>query len=285
MIGLTSMANGILAGFQDNKILFSEIFKPHAWPSDYYLATDYPIVGLASFGNSLVVCTTGNTYLVTGTSPQSMSMVKLGVQQACVSKRSIMTVGDGVIYSSPDGLVQVSGRTAQLITHNLYSRSDWQALNPTTMTSAYHNNLYYAFHSTGAIVFDMSNLELGIVNLDTIASAAHVNAVTDALYLVVGSSISRWDAGANQSYSWRSKIWVSPKPTSLSCGKVSADTYPVFCKVYEDGDLKHTQQVLSDEAFRLPSGYMAKELQFEFSGTATIYYAHFATSMAELRSQ
>ncbi|MGL1400235.1 hypothetical protein ACSTI4_24935, partial [Vibrio parahaemolyticus] len=67
--GLTAMPNGMMAAFDGKDLYFCEPYLPHAWPASYTLTTDFPIVGLGAFGTSLVVMTTGNLYLVSGTAP------------------------------------------------------------------------------------------------------------------------------------------------------------------------------------------------------------------------
>ena len=44
--GLAAMPNGILVGWVGNTLYFSENYRPHAWPAEYQLAVEHPIVGL-----------------------------------------------------------------------------------------------------------------------------------------------------------------------------------------------------------------------------------------------
>ena len=55
-------------------------------------------------------------------------------------------------------------------------------------------------------------------------------------------------------------------------GKVDCDSYspnPTL-KLYADGTLKHTQTVTNDGLFRFPSGYKAKDIEVEVSGSVAI---------------
>ena len=58
------MANGIAAGFtNEREVWFSAAYLPHAWPPQYALTVDYPIVGLTANGTSLNIMTEGRPLL------------------------------------------------------------------------------------------------------------------------------------------------------------------------------------------------------------------------------
>lgn len=104
------MANGVMVGFRDNEVYFSEPYLPHAWPARYRLTVDYPIVALGSFGTTIVVATEGRPFLITGSHPESMSQLELDLIEPCVSARSMASMGHGVVYASRNGLVYVGRR-------------------------------------------------------------------------------------------------------------------------------------------------------------------------------
>jgi hypothetical protein len=54
MKGIVMLANGIAAGFTGNEVLFSEPFKPYAWPTSYRQTYDQEIVAIAAMGTTLV---------------------------------------------------------------------------------------------------------------------------------------------------------------------------------------------------------------------------------------
>ena len=56
--GVVMMANGIAAGFtNEREVWFSAAYLPHAWPPQYALTVDYPIIGLTANGSSLNIVT------------------------------------------------------------------------------------------------------------------------------------------------------------------------------------------------------------------------------------
>ena len=93
MKGLTAMPNGIFAGFTGKRLCFSEPYLPHAWPVAYRTTIEETIVGIEMAGQGLIVATEGTPYLIAGTDPQSMSVVRIEASQACLSKTSMVDMG------------------------------------------------------------------------------------------------------------------------------------------------------------------------------------------------
>ena len=152
LAGLVAMPNGMIAGFSGNEVCFCEPYQPHAWPVKYRRALKLPpggkIVGLGVYGNTLVVLTTGEPFILTGSHPSMMSMEKLEISQPCVSKRGIVDMGYAVAYPSPDGLMVISPGGPKLITEQLFTRDDWQALNPSSIHAYFIDGRYIAFYDT-----------------------------------------------------------------------------------------------------------------------------------------
>jgi hypothetical protein len=290
VFGVTSMANGILLLFKDYDIYPSEAYIPYAYPVDYQLSVDYPIVGAKAVGSSAVIATTGHPYLLTGSDPSALSLVKLENPQACASKRSLAAVDGGVIYASPDGLilVSVSGQV-QNLTAQLFSRDEWQALVPSSIDGYFHDGRYFGFYNNGTtqggFIFDPAQGTGAFTFIDTYATAGYADLLQDTLYLKVGSNIVKWGAGGSgQSYTWKSAVFEMTAPTNPACAQVVAKSYPVTFKLYADGALKHTQTVTNNDPFWLPSGYRARFLEIELSGVGEVLAVHVASSPQELKA-
>lgn len=228
--GLVSMPNGILAGFIGNQVWFSEPYYPHAWPEGYMLTVDDPIVGLGVFQTTLVVLTQRYPVLISGVSPTSMSQQKLPIPQPCVSKLSIASDQYGVLYASPNGLVSIGSGTQDVVTTPLYTRDEWQTLNPTSMIGMIYNNMYMGFYTaTGgskAIVLSRGDIP-PLVALDFDAQCVFVDRSTAAIYAIKKSdkALYQLDASAVNftTYEWLSKKFVMPNPINFGAMKVQAD--------------------------------------------------------------
>jgi hypothetical protein len=244
---------------------------------------DYPVVGLGVYGASLVVLTKGSPYVISGSHPDSMSAEKVELDQACVSKRSIVSMGGGVIYASPDGLMYVGAGGSKILTEGWYTRDEWQALNPSTITGRWTDGKYIGMHATGS--FLMNSLEdAEFVTFDDIATAAYVDKVNDTLFMAKDGVIRKFNAGTAKTFTWRSRMVLANKRPAPKCAKVEALAYPVTFKLFADGVLKHTQTVASSAVFRLPCGYRARHVEIELSGTQPIMYAGLADTPEEFRN-
>lgn len=228
--GLVTMPNGILAGFIDNQVWFSEPYLPHAWPANYMMTVGSPIVGLGVYGQTLVVCTTQNPFLITGSQPGAMSQEKVSLPEPCMSKLSIASDQSGVLYASPNGLVAVGPGTQDVISRALFTRDEWQTYNPTGMVGVIYQNMYLGFYQAGeaksALVL-MRGDSPPLVTLDVPAQAIFVQKTTASVYYVspLDNNIYQLDADPVNytSYEWMSKVFILPEPTNFAALKLQAN--------------------------------------------------------------
>jgi len=286
--GMIGMPNGIMAGFIDNTVAFSEPYQPYAWPIEYQVVTEFPVVGLGVFGQTLFVGTTANPYFISGADSASMSAQKLDSNQSCASSDSIASVQGGVLYASPDGLCVADQRGVKLVTDSLYTREDWSALNPSSMFAIEHENIYYLFFNNGAkgcLTFDLNNQKLGRADLQ--ADAAYVDRMTDTLYLVNATSINALFSGADhRTGNWKSIKFTLPDQQPMAWLRVlgeQSESEPVTVKWYGDGVLRHTVNLTSINPVRLPAGrYLEHEL--EISSKSRVTQVFICSNTQELKA-
>jgi len=194
MLGIVGLPNGIMAGFVGKDLYFSEPFQPHAWPEEYVLTLDYSIVALGVMENNLVVATDQNPYIVTGTTPATMTPNKMPESQPCISKRSLVAYDYGVIFATSDGLALVSEGRSINATDGFFTKKEWEAFDPDTFLGAYQDGRYYGFYDQGnfegnvlVVDFDqkyITTLDLGDASSTNYAPAVHVDPRIDTLYYV-----------------------------------------------------------------------------------------------------
>lgn len=287
--GLSLMANGIAIGWSDNRTLcFSEPYQPHAFPTKYQITVDFDVVGIAVMGQSAVILTQGFPYIVSGVDPASMTLTKLALEQACVSRRSIVEMGPGIMYASPDGLVMVSQSGADVVTKRILSQAQWQAYSPSSIHAYWFENRYHGFYLSGdsykMFVFDPSSETATWTETDLSGFAAHKIVQEDKLYVLDSIGLKTLFGGTgNLTYAWKSKIAELPSPGTFSFGQVQADAYPVNVKITADGS-EYSYVATSISPFRLQSGFMAREWVIEVSGTSQINTIAIAQSAWELKS-
>lgn len=308
--GLVAMPNGILVGFIGNQLYFSENYRPHAWPAEYMITVDYPIVGLGVFGNTCVVCTTGNVFLVQGTQAAALSLTKTDAVLSCLSRRSIVSAPEGVYFASDPGLVLVGPNGIKVVTEGLFSREQWlRDYLPGSIRAMYHAGEYVAANwaTFGGFRFNPSNPEaMGVIRwtmefaplqmgVEPWTGKPYVMAVWDG----TGQGIFAWEeaSAAFRSMTWKSKEIQTPPPTNFTVGQVYFDDSPgLVCHARiwatlrgNDGTVQKTlvydQNIpASGKEFKLPSGFKADIWQIELTGTAVVQSFMMATNVAELRS-
>ena len=283
MIGATTLPSGAIVGFSGKSLVYSEAYIPYAFPLGYRYHIKDEIVGVSPNSQGLVIATTGKPHLAIGHDPSSISIVELDEFQACVSKRSVVDMGESTIYASPDGLVLVSGNQVQVVTKAIFTREQWQALNPSQIHAYRYEGKYIGFTDTQGFVFDPTSTEQAWVFTDVSAACGYYSAQEDALYVANGSQLQKWATGSELNYVWKSKIFESPMPMNLGAMSVAC-IGTVTVKIYGDDVLRSTIVCTNDTLTRLPSGYLASEWRIELEGSAHVDYVKLATSIKEIAS-
>ena len=287
--GLKLMANGIAIGWsQDKTICFSEPFQPHAYPARYRISVDHPVVGIGVFGQSAAILTKAFPYIVSGVDPSSMVLAKLPLEQACVSKRSIVETGDGIMYASPDGLVLLGSGGARVVTAGILSQEQWQAYNPSSIHGYWHENRYHGFYTVSGVtklfIFDPTGQTASWCEAEVSAYAAHRAVQDDSLYVLTSTGVETLFGGSTKrTYRWVSKIADMPSPINFSYGQVVASSYPVTMKVTADGT-ERSYTVSTSSPFRLHSGFLAREWSIELTGTSDVTSAALSQSGWEMKN-
>lgn len=299
--GITAMANGMLAGYVNNNLYFSEPYQSHAWPEDYIKSVDYPIKGLSAIGNMLYISTDSYPLISVGNSPAFMSFTKLGAIQANVSSRSMVNMGVGVMYASRDGIVLLAAGQAVMVSDGIISELAFQAMVPSSIHAYFYRDKYIGFYDsglTGTIVLDsgetlpakggfiLDTKRKTVSYTDVYCDAAFSDKLGGKLYLSILSAdtnkLYEWNEGTpNLTQAWKTKP-VQTEPINFSVARVWAKRYPLTFQLYGDDAVTHTQTVTSQEPFRLPSGYRSRKWAVRITGDTYVNGIFLATSVQEL---
>ena len=292
LFGLCLMSGSFFAAFKGREVWFSEPEQPYSWPTKYRRTLGYDIVGGKVSGNDLVVVTKGTPYLLTGSHPDRISETQLMLHQAGSAKRGIVKWGNNVLYPSPDGMVKIAGAYTDLLTWPWTQRAEWQALTPSSILAAVHDEKLFAF-ATG----DNYILVLGRDDstLSTYEYTSGENAVqglsidiqNDALYLIQSNKLTQWNASSTvKKLTWRSKQFAYARPVSFSCARVMAASYPTSNQIKFRGRTDGTQRfeitVTSEKPFRLPWTQPKNLWSFEIESYVGVGAVTMATSMDEI---
>ena len=144
--GVVMMANGIAAGFtNDREVWFTAAYLPHAWPPQYALTVDYPIVGLTANGTSLNIATEGLPFIATGVTPDTMTIGKISANEPCISRGSIVGAGEGMYYASPNGIQLLNTGGCVPYTVQVYEKEFHYYLEPPSWASGKYGTSYAGF--------------------------------------------------------------------------------------------------------------------------------------------
>ena len=69
LAGFALMPQGYLIGFSGRNLCFTEAFLPHAWNPTYQMGTEFEIVGLVMWNQTMIICTTSVPYMGSGATP------------------------------------------------------------------------------------------------------------------------------------------------------------------------------------------------------------------------
>lgn len=276
--GWVSLGNGIVAGFRQNEIWFCEPFRMHAWPAIYTLAVEYPIVGLGVQNQSLVVCTEGFAYTVSGVTPSSMSLQKLAGLVPCTSRGSIVSAVDGVCFSTPQGLALVNAAGMVIATKELIRKDKWNALVAiNTLRAAQFGAAYYAFGRAIQGVFQVDFVQPNFVQLEDFSGARSgillditnsnvafnmlaeadpvTNVMTDVwsgeLFVIQDTQVQWLDISdvtqPKGSYTWRSKLFQAGYKHNFQAAKVFFKIPPSTPPLNPVANLSQTQTLAAGQ--------------------------------------
>ena len=226
LTGLIALPNGMMAGFRGKELCFCEPWQPHAWPESYRLTLDYKIVALGAFGTTIVVMTTGQPYLVTGKSPDTMAEEKLEMNLPCINVLGVVDMGYAIAYPSHDGLVVVSSSGPRVVTDQLMTRTQWLRTAPDRFIAGQFFGRYFASYQyvdprgtalSGSFVIDLTGQDAFMHRVAYRADANFYDIEDGTMFLCIGQDIFEWDAldEQNDILTWRSKQFVVPTPTNF----------------------------------------------------------------------
>lgn len=311
--GFIAMPNGYLIGFRKSNIYFSESYRFHAWPSAYVQASEYNVVGLGVVGQTCVVCTEGFPATVTGAKPGIASFTKATTGEPAMSRGSIVSTPNGVLYASQNGLVLVGPGGIDNVTSKIITRDQWvKNFAPTNLRAVRFQNGYLALRdvadentANSAFFVDPSELKVALTEYSEFSTTSMIETdpFSGEVLLLDGGKVLRWDPpvfAQQWPILWRSKEFQLQQQKNFGCYAIYWDEARFFdspigtsllahdvrvrFRVWADRRLVYDETVpFNGQGVRLPSGFGADIWQFEICARAPVYSLHVATTMRELK--
>lgn len=259
----------------------------YAWPLRYRKNLKDTGVALATWGQNLLVLTTGNPVLFQGQDPEGMSDVQAPLSYACRSARSVVSFKHGVVWASNEGLAYTGEAGAALLTEGILTPDQWKALSPATMIAGRWGKFYVCSYSDGSkkgFVIDPLNPAGGIWFLSSGFDACHYDELADALYVLEGGSVRKFAAASTRhTATFKAKEFLQTHPVNYSHLKVVASGYPVTIKLYADGVLSETRSVTSERAVTLKRGFLKEGWQPEVVTDHDVQAVRLACDVRDLK--
>jgi hypothetical protein len=290
LTGLMALPNGILCAWKGNELHFSEAYKPWAWPPAYVKPLPNSIVGGIPHGSGAIITTVTNPYMVSGVSPDSMTTVRLNVDQAGVSKWSLAVVDGYAIYASNDGLVVVAGGSGSLAqSQKFFTREVWRerySAGLSSMRFSVWDGRLVVFSSAGSFtpfMIRMDEADGTMTDLPNLsARCAFVSPLSDQFYYVNGNALFQFNGGSDIALVWQSGEMVVERPLNFAFAQVVA-TGSWSIQFYADTVLRHTEPITQAITnFRLPGGFMSDRWKIRVTGTGRFRELRMASTARDL---
>jgi len=230
------MPNGYMVGWAGRRLCFSEPYRPHAWPAEYELSTEFEIVGLVVWGSTLVIGTKSQPYLGQGVTPASFTMQKMDAVEPCLSRRGMVATVAGAYYPSINGLALLNSSGVQIVTQDILTKEEWAGYNPANIFAACLGLQYLAFNSTSfGFLFNPTEPHTKLVELDRFSgvNGLETDRYTGNINMIISDRVYDWDPEDVERlwWRWRSKEFHLPKQVNFGAVKIKFNTSD-----YEIGD-------------------------------------------------
>ncbi len=260
--------NAMLFGAIDDKLYFTPIGQPTAWPVLNFLDFPRPITGLAKSAGGLLVFTEFETYLVTGSGPTSLAQQILSADQGCILHYSIVGRASFAIWASSDGICMSDGGSVTLITKDKLNK-----INLLPVNAVLYDQEYYLHQTDGTtLIIDFARniiktSEYGIISL-VVANDILYGYFENNLY-TIGTSEALLDLH------YKSPRFIGKAYTSYKQHKnVRVNTEGEFtCNIITEAGIIITRDLTEDDIvqLKLPNEHTRSEfIQFELIGKGEI---------------
>lgn len=219
--GIVPMPNGFFAAWRGRDIMFSEPYRPWAWPPDYILSVPDRVVGCGVAGAALVVLTESRPVIMSGPRPASMAVERLDIIEPCTNPGSIFSAPEGVYFAGVSGLMLVSPPTVQSISAPLISQRQWVGDYGSDLRSVVVTERFvFGLRSRGRGFVVYKNIERpGVVSMWAMPefTFAWQDFYSERVYAQFDGSIYELFSveTALSTCGWRSKEFIVPDPVNF----------------------------------------------------------------------
>lgn len=293
--GITDISGmNVLAGFEGNRVYFTENNSYHNWRHFYDL--DDNVLAIAESNGVLYVATDGRPYTIEGAVDCARQgvrhILRLPADLAMIAQgnRHMASLSIGAAYPSREGLVLLSGNAAPtVLTWPLYSPDRWAALAPHTLIPVEANGMLFGFAQGGSFCLKISANSKAGWTMDSHTELSDRD-VTQAfvvrgggLHIVKKSKVYEWDKGVKlRPHKYISHEFVSPFPINFGAAHLRPTNGKETVTLEADGRQVFQREVLFPSVFALPNWAVGTRWQIVLEGTADVSLFTMGTTMRQL---
>lgn len=225
---LVVLPNSSMAMISANELCFSEIGKPHSWPTRLRYAMSANGVALALAGIGVIVLTDEDVRYYSAPTPESASPDPIGSQR-CVAKQAVAQVDGGCVFASIDGLYLATPSGVTPLSAAVFRIQEWGKMQPQSMIAVAHNGIYacsYQDEDGNRKLFRFNLADRNAIeSVNVQPDAMHVSRIDGRLYLAKDRDVQLWgnEQASLMTCSWVSKLWAFPAPVNMAVAKIDAD--------------------------------------------------------------
>lgn len=280
---------------------------PHSWPGTLDIQLDDEIVKILPVGNIVYVITTGKPVMLRY-DPSSGSFLErvAAVSMPCNSRSSVVFAGDKVIYTSEEGLVQVTppGRDnsfqATIMSNSYWSPMQWKAIKSEDSQGFYAHGLYFMLLNgtgyaipTGSSIHGQPSELLPLTEFDIVPKSRKI--YTDdkgQVYYLSSTSLHMWNVTSEESpvpFSYLSRIHTEKSRLNYGAAQVVTEgngsvDFALF-SITDDRSRMRMLRAVTKHTFRMPRNYRSREFQFRLQGTKPVNYVHLSGNIIDLTTE
>lgn len=281
---LTKLWNGMAAVIVGKSIRVCVANTLYAWPLDQEIVFADEPVGMATWGQNLLVLTKGATpSLITGQDPMSLSeqpLEGLPFNGACISPHSILSVGHGVVWAGPDGLNYYGSLGAKVLTAGIFEPDEWRRMGPENFHAGQFEGMVL-MASSSMLVRETASTDVtaklgllvdpaataGAFFIDVDGDVLHKDPITSELFCLDSTTgnITELQRNVGTSYGAAvaySKEYRTPSGNLGYC-RVLSKHYPVAVTLIGDGAVVDTITVTDDDVWNFVSGIECQSWQIK----------------------
>jgi len=262
---------GIFIGAVADKVYFTPIGKPNAWPVANYIDFDSNITGIGKVFNGIIVFTEFKTYLVTGTNINSLvKHPALSEIQGCREHKTIKYISTGqLLWVSNDGICVTTGSDVKVLSKDKLGKLDLSVKN-----AVVHDEVYYLQKADKTIL--AVDTRFGLVFKDINSDTTRLVVANDILYGFDNNTLYQMFADSeDESYTYLSPDFTEGSYTDLKSYKSffiqASGAFTI--SLIMDGVTVKSKSYTGVETHELKapqSKQQSYSLQFKIVGTAVI---------------